>query len=99
MLILGASSFADAPTVRLSPRGKDVLRLFMRGFTYKQISENLGMSISGVRRHREKMLWQNDCESVLELIAKYEALRVAGQDSETRTSHEYGTKLNRALHT
>ena len=57
--------------VRLSPRGREVLLLYMDGFSYKQIGESLGMSLSGVRRHREKMLWQNDCESMMELIARY----------------------------
>lgn len=49
------------------------MELFMRGFTYKKIAEHLGISLSGVRRHREKMLWQNECKSMLELIAKYQA--------------------------
>lgn len=49
------------------------MELFMRGFTYTKIAEHLGISLSGVRRHREKMLWQNDCKSMLELIAKYQA--------------------------
>jgi DNA-binding CsgD family transcriptional regulator len=57
--------------IKLSPRGKEVLELFMRSFTYSQIAEELGMSVSGVRRHCEKMLWKNGCESMLCLIAKY----------------------------
>ena len=57
--------------VRLSPRGRQVLELSMRGFTYNQIAEDLGISRSGVRRHQEKMLWQNECKSMLELISKY----------------------------
>lgn len=57
--------------VRLSPRGRQVLELSMRGFTYNQIAEELGISRSGVRRHQEKMLWQNECKSMLELISKY----------------------------
>jgi DNA-binding CsgD family transcriptional regulator len=73
VFMLEASFCVDTPAIKLSSRGEDVLRLLMRGFSYKQIGESLGMSISGVRRHREKMLWQNECESVLELIAKYRA--------------------------
>lgn len=45
----------------------------MHGMTYRQIAEHLGISISGVRRHLEKMLWQNECKSMLELITKYKA--------------------------
>lgn len=42
----------------LSPRGKVVLELFMRSFSYQQIAEHMGISVSGVRRHCEKMLWK-----------------------------------------
>ncbi|MDR3363139.1 MAG: helix-turn-helix transcriptional regulator [Desulfovibrio sp.] len=64
---------ADPPAVRFSPRGREVMELFMRGRTYREIAQCLGISLSGVRRHREKMLWQNNCESMLELIARYRA--------------------------
>lgn len=62
---------AQSIKLKLSPRGRQVLNLFMRSFTYQQISLQLGMSVSGVRRHCEKMLWKNGCESMIELIAKY----------------------------
>ena len=62
--------------IKLSPRGKQVLELFMHSFTYQQIAIQLGMSVSGVRRHCEKMLWKNGCESMLCLIAKYKRHRV-----------------------
>lgn len=71
--VTDALASATPQTVRFSPRGKEVMELFMRGCTYKKIAEQLGISLSGVRRHREKMLWQNDCKSMLELIAKYQA--------------------------
>ena len=43
----------------------------MRGKTYKQIAEYLGISISGVRRHLERVILQNELKSILELISKY----------------------------
>jgi DNA-binding CsgD family transcriptional regulator len=72
-LLLSAdiSMSAESSAVRLSPRGREVMELFMRGYTYREIAQCLGISISGVQRHREKMLWQNDCESMLKLIARY----------------------------
>ena len=73
MLMLDAHALLDAPVIKLSPRGREVMELFMRGCTYRQIAQCLGISLSGVQRHREKMLWQNDCESMLELIARYRA--------------------------
>lgn len=39
------------------------------------------MSVSGVRRHCEKMLWKNGCDTMLALIAKYQAQCVAEQQS------------------
>jgi DNA-binding CsgD family transcriptional regulator len=68
---LETDAFADAPEIRLSPRGRAVLSLLATGATYRQVSERLGMGVGGVRRHIEKMRWQNDCESLLELIVSY----------------------------
>jgi DNA-binding CsgD family transcriptional regulator len=61
----------EAPAVRLTPRDEEVLRLTITRMTDKQIGENMGISRSGVRRHKEKMLLRNDCESMSELIARY----------------------------
>ena len=68
---LETDAFADAPEIRLSPRGRDILSLLAAGASHRQASERLGMGMGGVRRHIEKMCWQNDCESILTLIAKY----------------------------
>lgn len=81
LLVSDMRVYTAPQTVRFSPRGKEVMELFMRGFTYKKIAERLGISLSGVRRHREKMLWQNECKSMLELIAKYRAW-LAEKDSD-----------------
>lgn len=57
--------------LNLTPRGREVFALYLEGMSRAQIAERLGISESGVKRHREKMLWQNDCESIDELVAKY----------------------------
>jgi len=62
-----------AAVVRLSPRGKEIFLLYMSGLSFPQIAEKLGISLSAVRRQQEKMLWQNNCESILKLIAKFHA--------------------------
>ena len=58
-------------TIRLTPCGSHVFKCILEGMTDKKIGEQLGMSLSGVRRHREKMLLQNDCTSITELVSKY----------------------------
>jgi DNA-binding CsgD family transcriptional regulator len=64
----------ETPMLRFSPRGKEVFTLMTQGVSIKRIGECLGMSVSGVRRHREKMLLQNNCKSMLELVAKYHGM-------------------------
>ncbi|WP_418216122.1 LuxR C-terminal-related transcriptional regulator [Bilophila wadsworthia] len=61
----------DMSTIQLTPRGREVFELVLHGLSIKEISERLGISYSGVLRHREKMLLVNKCASMLELIAKY----------------------------
>lgn len=53
--------------IKITSREKEVIELFMHGKTYKQIAEYLG--ISGVRRHLEKVILQNEFKSILELIS------------------------------
>ena len=83
---LETSCFTDSATattiIKLSPRGRQVFELFRRSFTYRQIAERLGMSVSGVRRHCEKMLWKNGCDTMLALIAKHQAQCGVEQQSE-----------------
>ena len=59
------------PTIQLTPRGREVFELAMHGLSIKKISERLGISYSGVLRHREKMFLQNHCTSMPQLIAMY----------------------------
>jgi len=58
-------------TLRFTQRGREVFVLIMQGMTSKRVSECLGMGVNGVKRHKEKMLLQNDCDTMQELIAKY----------------------------
>ena len=60
-----------AHALHFSPRGKEVFLLLREGLTHPQIAQSLGMSVNGVKRHKEKMLLRNDCKTILELIAKY----------------------------
>lgn len=57
--------------IKVTPRGKEVFLLILDGLNINQIAHHLGISRSGVRHHREKMIQENGCESMIELIAKY----------------------------
>ena len=61
-------------TLRFSPRGREVFMLVRDGLTGNQIATRLNIGVSCVRRHKEKMLLQNDCATMLELIAKYHGM-------------------------
>jgi DNA-binding NarL/FixJ family response regulator len=63
-------------------RGKEVFLLIFAGLTDKRIAERLEVSYSCIRKHRETMLRQNNCESMLKLIARYQAWLVAEQTKE-----------------
>lgn len=83
-----------AEKIRLSPRGREVLELFMRSFTYQQIAQHMGISVSGVRRHCEKMLWKNGCESMLGLIAKYKLHSIhESKQHEVHSNHNKASRL------
>jgi DNA-binding CsgD family transcriptional regulator len=69
-ILLGQTDRGDQ-FVRFSPRGKDVFALMLQGLGKREIGERMGMSLSGVKRHKEKMLLQNDCNSMMELLLKY----------------------------
>jgi DNA-binding CsgD family transcriptional regulator len=71
----------DTAMFQFSPRGKEVFELTVKGFGNKQIGECLGMSLSGVRRHKEKILLQNNCKSMLELVAKYHGMDGANPEA------------------
>jgi DNA-binding CsgD family transcriptional regulator len=73
--LLHQQSGGNTSMIKLTPRGKEVFQLLVEGVSNKKVGERLGMSLSGVKRHREKMLLNNDCASMLELIAKYHARR------------------------
>lgn len=66
---------ADMPkrTSRLvfTPRGWEIFKLILEGNSTPKIAELICISYSGVLRHREKMLEQNDCHSMNELVAKF----------------------------
>ena len=66
----------------LTSRGKEVFKLVLDGKTISEISQLLCISFSGVLRHREKMLEENACRSMNELIAKYYGL-FSSSSSET----------------
>ena len=66
-----ASYTTTYSNLKISPRSKLVIELFIQGKTYEQIAYYLGISVSGVRRHLEKCLIQNDCKSTIELLVRY----------------------------
>ncbi len=63
----------QASPLRLTSRGSEVFTRILKGMSTKEVAENLGMSTSCVRRHKEKMLLQNNCGTMRELIARHYA--------------------------
>ena len=71
LLVIFKSCKSEKNSIKFTQREKEVIELFMRGKTYEQIAEYLGISVSGVRRHLERIILQNELKSTIELISKY----------------------------
>lgn len=69
--VLHQSDKNNSPALKFTPRGKEVFDCILKGLSDCQTAEVLGISHCTVRNHREKMLWQNDCDSMRELVARY----------------------------
>lgn len=78
--------------VYLSQREQGVFKLILEGASNRQIGERLGISVSGVRRHRENILRRNHCTSMLELIAKYRK----GSFEESPEDSDFPRKMSNA---
>jgi len=57
--------------IKFTPRGFEVFKLVIQGISDKQIANILGMSYGIVRKHRYRMLSQNGCNTMNELITKF----------------------------
>jgi DNA-binding CsgD family transcriptional regulator len=69
--MLNKSQRSAMSSLRFTRRGKDVFLFVKEGLTDKHIGEHMGISVSAVKKHKEIMLLQNECSTMLELIAKY----------------------------
>ena len=68
--------------VYLPERGKEVLELLRHGNTRTQIAEMLGISMSGVKKHCERLVEKNGCASLYELIARYNVSCILQKENE-----------------
>lgn len=71
LAVLGRKPDTGLSPLRLTPRGAEVFALLVQGVSAARIGQQLGISYSAVRRHVEKMLFQNKCDTMLELLAKH----------------------------
>lgn len=66
--------------LRLTCRGREVFKLYLSGFTDTQIKEILGISYSSIRKHKEKMLIANNCDSMRALGALSQRIQTVHGD-------------------
>ena len=69
---LGAAPLAfknDTMSDAFSPRQLDILRLYIKGFTYQEIANKLGISKNGVRWNLDDMVEKGGFESRESLVA------------------------------
>lgn len=68
---VGPAGAADPELDQLTPREREVLRLIARGYAYKQVARNLGISIKTVETHVSAVLRK------LQLSSRYQLTRWA----------------------
>jgi DNA-binding NarL/FixJ family response regulator len=65
---------ASSELGQLTPRERDILRLLAKGYLYKEIAEDLGISMSTVRTHvsavYEKLHVQSRTEAAMKLVGQ-----------------------------
>ena len=71
LYIINGKINIDCTAIKLSSKGKEIFKFIIQGMSDKHICNNFGISRSAVRRHKEKMLLDNNCKTIIELIAKY----------------------------
>ena len=64
------ASASAPPTPRLSPRELDVLRCLCEGRSYKQVADDLGVSIDTVRTHIRRLYRSLRVHSVSEAVSR-----------------------------
>ncbi|HWD08449.1 MAG TPA: response regulator transcription factor [Actinomycetota bacterium] len=69
----GPAGAADPELDQLTPREREVLRLIARGYAYKQVARNLGISIKTVETHVSAVLRK------LQLSSRYQLTRWAAE--------------------
>ena len=70
------SNFPDYSFSKLTHREIQIMNCTLRGMRIDKISEEIGISYSCVRRHKENMLARNNCTSIIEFVSKlYKASR------------------------
>ena len=65
--LAGALEAAERPTVRLTPRQRDVLSLIARGQSNKEIARQLSVSVKTVEYHRAELIARLDLHDVASL--------------------------------
>lgn len=87
LLDIDESIALDAPINRLTPREREVVSLIARGYTYREASERLFITVKTLEKHMGSIFGKLSVASRHELAAlAFEEGYVAPGDSEVRPS-------------
>lgn len=71
MYILYKPKCAKSIQLKMSDTAKRILTMLVAGDTYAEIAHKLGISRSGVVKHLDQLLYDNDILTVNDLIIKF----------------------------
>ena len=80
------------PLDYLTERGRVVLELLCQGNTREQMAQILGITKSGVKKHCERLVEKNECASLYEVIARYNASCILEKENEESEGQQDSTK-------
>jgi len=63
-----ASTEADLPATRLTPRQREIVQLLAEGKSSKEVAVALNLSVKTAETHRANIMRRLDCHSVSELV-------------------------------
>jgi DNA-binding NarL/FixJ family response regulator len=85
--LLLQAAFRQQATADLTPGEADVLRLVAQGYTNRQISEELGLSVRAVESHREKIMVKLGLHGRAQFVRYAAIQKLAAEPCQRRHAH------------
>ena len=88
----------ECPALEYLPqRGRHILDLLSQGNSRPQVAQMLGITVSGVKKHCERLVDGNGCASLYELIARYNISSIIQKRNEDAENSQDASRKTETL--